>query len=149
MQGHDLRVFDGYTVYDMYIYIYCIYKERGSGPSYRLRKAKSWRCCLIFEQRQFLLQLATRATRAFWTSSKKLRTPCLQCNISNQFVTSLFWGSDARAKDQLYIGLSPCPVTVTTRITFWVGNPSEKTFICHWHPGRGGQPKLYIYTPEI
>ncbi len=42
-----------------------------------------------------------------------------------------------------YLGLPPCPVTVTTMIIiFLVGIPA-KTFICHWNPGRGHNPRYY------
>ena len=38
------------------------------------------------------------------------------------------------------LGCGPLPVTVTTRIiTFLIGD-SEKTYICHWNPGRGPHP---------
>ena len=65
------------------------------------------------------------------------------------------WGSDTRAKDQLYIGLSPCPVTVTPKIcSFWVGNPSYKLLFATGILGGGDNPNyrciyIYIHTPEI
>ena len=48
----------------------------------------------------------------------------------------------------LYFGLFPAPrmpvsVTVTTRIILFLGSGIPiKTFICHWHPGRGDNPAL-------
>ena len=46
-------------------------------------------------------------------------------------------------KYTVFLGLSPCPVTVTTRIIrFLVGDPYYKTFICdcYWE---GEQPNVY------
>ena len=44
----------------------------------------------------------------------------------------------------IYIGLSPLPVIVTTRIiTFLVGNPNLN-FHFHYY-WEGGQPNIYIY----
>ena len=42
----------------------------------------------------------------------------------------------------VYLGLSPCPVTVTTRIAiFLVGDPYKSSFATV--TGRGGQPNVY------
>ena len=43
-----------------------------------------------------------------------------------------------------YLGLSPCPVTVTTTvIQFLVGNPYKPSFVTV--TGRRGQPKVYLF----
>ena len=56
--------------------------------------------------------------------------------------------SGANAECCLYIGLSPCPVTVTTRIIpFLVGNPYKPSFATGILGG--GQPKLYNLVGAI
>ena len=53
---------------------------------------------------------------------------------------------------RIYIGLSPCPVTVTPKIcSFWVGNPSYKLLFATGILGGGDNPNyrciyIYIYT---
>ena len=48
----------------------------------------------------------------------------------------------------LYVGLSPCPVTVTTRnITFLVGDPYKPSlFHCHW---RGDNPTYMLEIESL
>ena len=46
----------------------------------------------------------------------------------------------------IYLGLSPCPVTVTTRILTFLGSGIPTFLNLHLprlHPGRGGQPNVY------
>ena len=71
--------------------------------------------------------------------------PFLLGHCDSETVQFLIWIMIWQIHYMVFIGLSPCPVTVTTRIIlFFVGDPEEKN-IFTTSTGRGNNPRYIQY----